>query len=53
MYYDNNVPVREIDFDEDEWKHDHHYIVTDKIKRSIKLVEVQTLHEIEDENIKL
>ena len=53
MHYDNYVPVREVDFEEDEWRHDNHYIITDPARKPEKLIDLNELKNIEDENVKL
>ena len=49
MQFDNFVNTREVDFEEDEWRHDNHYIITDADRKPQKLIDLNQLKNIADE----
>lgn len=50
LHYSNSVQTREIDFEEDEWRHDDHYVMEkgDKKKSVQLLVEAKALQDKEE-----
>ena len=53
MHYDNQIKTREVDNEEDQWRHNNHYIITEKDRKPELLIDLQTLKDHPDENIKL
>ena len=48
LHLSNGTPVREIDFEEDEWRHDNQYILTNKaINKVEKIFDFKELWENE------